>query len=50
MRFAGVTGNSSSLGMVLQKAPGCLFENPIQKLFFLCLKTSDYLNSLVISQ
>lgn len=43
MYFAAVTGNSSSLGVVLEKAPRCLFENQIQKLFFLCIKTSDYL-------
>lgn len=43
VHFAGVTGNSSSLGMVLEKAPRCLFENQIQKLFFLFIKTPDHL-------
>lgn len=38
-----VLEGTSSLGIVLEKAPRSLFENQIQKLFFFCIKISDYL-------
>lgn len=44
MHFTGITENSSSLGVDLkQQQDPSLFENHIQKLFFLCIKASDFL-------
>lgn len=43
MHFAGVRENSSKPGDSPGETTRSLFENQIQKLFFLCIKTSDFL-------